>query len=485
MPLDTAALMRDRCYIDGAWIAADSGATMEIDNPATGAIIGRVPLMGAAETKRAIDAAKRAFPAWSARPAKERADILRRWAALIVDNVDLLARIMTTEQGKPLAEARGEILSGAALVDWFAEECRRVYGDTVPQPKPGQRILVIKQPVGVCAAITPWNFPSSMITRKVSPAMAVGCTIVLKPAPQTPYSALALAVLAEQAGIPAGVFNIVTGDAEQIGTEMLSNPTVRKISFTGSTPVGKMLMAKAAQTVKRVSLELGGNAPFIVFDDADIDAAVAGAMLSKFRNAGQTCVCANRIFVQDKVYDAFAAKLADAVKALKVGNGLEDGTTTGPLIDDRAVTKVEALLQDAVGKGAKTLVGGGRHGLGPRFFEPTVITEVVPGMRVMTEEIFGPVAPLVRFKDEDEVIRLANDTQYGLAAYFYARDLGRVWRVAEALEYGMVGVNEGMMTTEVAPFGGVKESGLGREGSKYGVEEYLDLKYICMGGIGR
>ena len=484
MKLTDTALFRQEAYINGQWVAADAGATISVDNPATGAAIGTVPNMGAVETRRAIDAASAAFPLWAAKTAKERGTILSRWADLIIQNVEDLAQIMTSEQGKPLAEARGEILSGAAYIQWFAEEGRRVYGDVIPQPRSGQRLLVVKQPVGVCGAITPWNFPSSMIARKAGAALAVGCTLVVKPSDLTPYSALALAELAERAGMPAGVLNIVFGDAPPIGDELCFNPKVKKITFTGSTAVGKLLLGKAAQTVKKVSMELGGNAPFIVFDDADIDAAVAGAILSKYRNAGQTCVCANRVFVQDGLYEAFAEKFTAAVTALKVGNGLDAGTTTGPLIDDRALAKVERMVADATDKGAKVLTGGHKHALGGRFYEPTVLANVTPDMAVIRDEIFGPVAPLVRFKDEAEVIQLANDTDYGLAAYFYARDLGRVWRVAEALEYGMVAINEGAIATEVAPFGGVKQSGMGREGSKYGVDDYVQIKFLAMGGIG-
>ncbi|MFY8105298.1 MAG: NAD-dependent succinate-semialdehyde dehydrogenase [Elstera sp.] len=484
MKLTDTALFRQHAYINGQWVAADAGATLSVDNPATGATIGAVPNMGAAETRRAIDAASVAFPLWAARPAKERANILSRWADLITQHVEDLAQIMTAEQGKPLAEARGEILSGAAYIQWFAEEGRRVYGDVIPQPRSGQRLLVVKQPVGVCGAITPWNFPSSMIARKAGAALAVGCTLVIKPSDLTPFSALALAELAERAGLPAGVLNIVFGEAAPIGDELCFNPKVKKITFTGSTAVGKLLLGKAAQTVKKVSMELGGNAPFIVFDDADVDAAVAGAILSKYRNAGQTCVCANRVFVQAGIYEAFAEKFTAAVKTLKVGNGLEAGVTTGPLIDDRAIAKVERMVADATEKGATVLTGGSKHALGGRFYEPTVLANVTGDMAVIRDEIFGPVAPLVRFTDEADVIRLANDTDYGLAAYFYARDLGRVWRVAEALEYGMVAVNEGAIATEVAPFGGVKQSGMGREGSKYGVEDYVQIKFIAMGGIG-
>lgn len=484
MKLTDSALFRQQAYINGQWVGADAGGTISVDNPATGALIGTVPNMGAAETRRAIDAASAAFPLWSAKTAKERSLILTRWAELIVQNVDDLAMLMTSEQGKPLAEARGEILSGAAYIQWFAEEGRRVYGDVIPQPRGGQRLLVVKQPVGVCGAITPWNFPSSMIARKAGAALAVGCTLVVKPSDLTPFSALALAELAERAGLPAGVLNIVVGEAAPIGDELSFNPIVKKITFTGSTAVGKLLLGKAAQTVKKVSMELGGNAPFIVFDDADIDAAVAGAILSKFRNAGQTCVCANRVFVQDGIYEAFAAKFTAATQKLQVGNGLETGTTTGPLIDDRAMAKVERMVAEATEKGARVLTGGTKHALGGRFYTPTVLADVTGDMSVVKDEIFGPVAPLVRFKDEADVIRLANDTDYGLAAYFYARDLGRVWRVAEALEYGMVAVNEGAIATEVAPFGGIKQSGMGREGSKYGVDDYIQLKFVTFGGIG-
>lgn len=484
MNLTDTALFRQQAYINGQWVGAGTGGTLAVDNPATGVLIGTVPNMGAAETRRAIEAAGAAFPLWAAKTAKERSIILTRWAELIVQNVDDLAVLMTSEQGKPLAEARGEILSGAAYIQWFAEEGRRVYGDVIPQPRGGQRLLVVKQPVGVCGAITPWNFPSSMIARKAGAALAVGCTLVVKPSDLTPFSALALAELAERAGLPAGVLNIVIGDAAPIGDELSFNPIVKKITFTGSTAVGKLLLGKAAQTVKKVSMELGGNAPFIVFDDADLDAAVAGAILSKFRNAGQTCVCANRVFVQEGIYEAFAAKFTAATQGLKVGNGLDTGTTTGPLIDDRALAKVERMVAEATEKGARVLTGGTKHALGGRFYTPTVLADVTGEMSVVRDEIFGPVAPLVRFKDEADVIRLANDTDYGLAAYFYARDLGRVWRVAEALEYGMVAVNEGAIATEVAPFGGIKQSGMGREGSKYGVDDYIQLKFVTFGGIG-
>ncbi|MSQ55817.1 MAG: NAD-dependent succinate-semialdehyde dehydrogenase [Betaproteobacteria bacterium] len=474
-------LWREQCYIDGAWASATNGKTFPVTNPATGETLGSVPDMGAAETRRAITAADAALAGWRAKTGKERAAILRRWNDLILANIEDLALILTTEQGKPLAEAKGEITIGAAYVEWFAEEAKRVYGDTIPTPWADKRIVVIKQPVGVCGAITPWNFPHSMITRKVAPGLAAGCTIVLKPAEQTPYSALALAELAERAGFPKGVLNIITGDAPAIGSELCANPTVRKMSFTGSTEVGRLLMRQSADTVKKLSLELGGNAPFIVFDDADIDAAVEGAMISKYRNSGQTCVCANRIFVQDKVYDAFAAKLAEKVRELKVGEGTEAGVTQGPLIDAAALAKVEDHVADAQKGGANLLTGGKRHARGGTFYEPTVITGATPSMKIFREETFGPVAPIFRFKTDEEAVQLANSTEYGLASYFYSRDIGRIWKAAEALDYGMVGVNTGLITTEVAPFGGVKQSGLGREGSKYGIEEFVEVKYICMG----
>jgi succinate-semialdehyde dehydrogenase/glutarate-semialdehyde dehydrogenase len=483
LSLTDPSLLRDACYIGGDWVAAEGGGTITVDNPATGAVVGRVPNMGAAETRRAIDLANAALPAWRARTAKERSAILRKWFELMMANQEDLAALMTAEQGKPLAESRGEIAYAASFIEWFAEEGKRVYGDTIPPFSADRRIVVLKQPIGVCAAITPWNFPSAMITRKAGPALAAGCTMVVKPASQTPLSALALAVLAERAGVPKGVFSVVTGSASAIGGEMTSNPIVRKVTFTGSTEIGKTLMAQCAATVKRTSMELGGNAPFIVFDDADLDAAVKGAMASKYRNAGQTCVCVNRIFAQDKVYDAFVAKLAEAVRGLKVGDGFGDGVAIGPLINMAAVEKVEEHIADATAKGAKVAAGGHRHALGRTFFEPTILTDTTPDMLIFREETFGPVAPVFRFTTEDEVIKLANDTEFGLAAYFYGRDIGRVWRVAEALEYGMVGINEGIISTEVAPFGGVKESGNGREGSKYGIEDYLEIKYLCMGGI--
>ncbi|HEY6336144.1 MAG TPA: NADP-dependent succinate-semialdehyde dehydrogenase [Alphaproteobacteria bacterium] len=483
MQLSDKSLFRQKCYIDSTWVDADGGHTVPVNNPATGEILGTVPRMGADETRRAIAAAERALPAWRARTAKERAKILRKWADLMVENTEDLAFLMTAEQGKPLTESKGEIGYAASFIEWFAEEGKRVYGDTIPGHMADKRIVVIKQPVGVTTAITPWNFPSAMITRKAGPALAAGCTMVVKPATQTPYSALALCELAERAGIPKGVFSVVTGTATAIGGEMTSNPAVRKLSFTGSTEIGKLLMAQCAGTVKKISLELGGNAPFIVFDDADLDAAVEGAIASKYRNTGQTCVCANRLLVQDKVYEEFSAKLAQAVTGLRVGNGLEAGVNQGPLIDMKAVEKVESHIKDALKKGARVVVGGKRHPKGGTFFEPTVLADVKPDMAVAREETFGPVAPLFRFKNEGEAVHMANDTEFGLASYFYGRDIGRIWRVAEALDYGMVGINTGIISTEVAPFGGVKESGLGREGSKYGLDEYLEIKYLCMGGI--
>ena len=476
-------LFRQQCYIDGEWVDAGGGQSIPVTNPATGAVIGTVPKMGTKETRLAVAAADRALPAWRSKLAKERSAILRRWFELMMANQDDLGLIMTSEQGKPLAEAKGEIAYAASFIEWFAEEAKRVYGDVIPSVWPDRRLVVIKQPVGVCAAITPWNFPAAMITRKVAPALAAGCTMVIKPATQTPHSALALAELAERAGVPKGVINILTGPAKELGAELTSNPTVRKITFTGSTEVGRVLMQQSAETIKKISLELGGNAPFLVFDDADLDAAVEGAMISKYRNAGQTCVCANRILVQDSVYNAFADKLAAKVNALKVGPGTEAGVNIGPLIDEKAVAKVEEHIGDALSKGAKVIVGGRKHRLGGLFFEPTVLTEVTPDMQVTREETFGPVAPLFRFKTEQEGIALANDTEFGLASYFYARDVGRIWRVGEGLESGMVGINTGLVSNEVAPFGGVKQSGIGREGSKYGIEEYLEVKYLCMGGV--
>jgi succinate-semialdehyde dehydrogenase/glutarate-semialdehyde dehydrogenase len=477
------ALLRQACYIDGAWVTARDGASIDVDNPATGETIASVPKLGAAETRDAIAAAERAWPAWRERTAKERAGVLRRWFELMMASQDDLARLLTTEQGKPISESRGEVAYAAGFFEWFGEEAKRVYGDTIPGHQRDKRIVVLKQPVGVVACITPWNFPLAMITRKAGPAIAAGCTVVLKPASQTPLSALALAELGERAGLPKGVFNVVTGAATAIGGELASNPTVRKLSFTGSTEIGKLLMAQCATTVKKLSLELGGNAPFIVLDDADLDAAVEGAIASKYRNTGQTCVCANRLLVQDGVYDAFAAKLAAAVRKLNPAPGLTEDATQGPLIDDRAVAKVEEHIADAVAKGARVVTGGRRHARGGRFFEPTVLADVTAGMALAREETFGPVAPLFRFATDEEAIALANDTEFGLAAYFYGRDIRRVWRMAEALEAGMVGVNTGLISTEVAPFGGVKESGLGREGSKYGIEEFLEVKYVCFGGI--
>ena len=475
-------LLRDACLIGGEWLKA-TGARLEIRNPANAALVGSVPSFGAAETRRAIEAAEAAFGPWKAKTAAERAKILKRWFELMMENQEDLAQLMTAEQGKPLAEARGEIAYAASFIEWFAEEARRVHGELIPSPLPDRRLIVIKQPVGVCAAITPWNFPAAMITRKAAPALAAGCTMVVKPAEQTPLSALALAWLGQQAGIPPGVLNIVTGEPVAIGGELTSSPKVLKLSFTGSTEVGRLLMAQCAPTIKKMSLELGGNAPFIVFEDADLDAAVAGAMVSKYRNAGQTCVCANRFLVQESVREAFAEKLAAAVAALKVGDGTEEGVTQGPLIDPPALAKVEELLADAVGKGARVVCGGKRHARGATFFEPTVVVGVTPAMRMAREEIFGPVAPIYSFKDEADAVRMANDTEFGLAAYFYSRDIARVWRVAEALDYGMVGINSGLISNEVAPFGGVKQSGLGREGSRHGIEEYLEIKYLAMAGL--
>nr|WP_279577229.1 NADP-dependent succinate-semialdehyde dehydrogenase [Pseudomonas sp. LA21] len=479
--LKDPTLFRQQAYIDGAWVDADNGQTVQVSNPATHEIIGSVPMMGAAETRRAIEAADKALPAWRALTAKERANKLRRWFDLMIENQDDLARLMTIEQGKPLAEARGEIAYAASFLEWFGEEAKRVYGDMIPGHQPDKRLMVIKQPIGVTAAITPWNFPSAMITRKAGPALAAGCTMVLKPALQTPYSALALAELAERAGIPKGVFSVVTGNAGAIGGELTGNPIVRKLTFTGSTEIGRQLMAECAKDIKKVSLELGGNAPFIVFDDADLDAAVEGALVSKYRNNGQTCVCANRLYIQDGVYDAFVEKLKAAVARLNLGNGLDQGITTGPLIDAKAVAKVQLHIDDAVAKGARVVAGGKPHALGGTFFEPTILVDVPKNALVAKDETFGPLAPLFRFKDEADVIAMSNDTEYGLAAYFYARDLARVFRVGEALEYGIVGINTGIISNEVAPFGGIKASGLGREGSKYGIEDYLEIKYLCLG----
>jgi succinate-semialdehyde dehydrogenase/glutarate-semialdehyde dehydrogenase len=483
MELNNPQLFHQQAYINGAWVEASSKKTIEVINPANGNVIGTVPCLGATETQEAINAAQIAGHTWKNKLAKERAILLRRWYELIIAHQQDLALLMTSEQGKPLTESKSEIVYGASFIEWFSEEAKRVYGDVIPEPLAGQRIIVIKQPIGVVAAITPWNFPLAMITRKCAPALAVGCPVIVKPASSTPFSALALAELAERAGFPKGVFNVITGDAKDIGTELTANPLIRKLSFTGSTEIGKLLMQQCAGTVKKVSLELGGNAPFIVFDDADIDAAVEGAIASKYRNTGQTCVCANRLLIQEGIYNEFAGKLAHVVNQLKVGDGLQGETQQGPLINMAAVEKVETHIQDAVSQGARILCGGQRHQLGGSFFQPTVLTNVTPKMRIAQEETFGPVAPLFRFKTEAEAIALANDTPFGLASYFYSRDLGRVWRVAEALEYGMVGVNEGVISTEVAPFGGVKESGIGREGSKYGTEEFLEVKYICMGGI--
>lgn len=476
-------LLRDQAYIDGRWVDADSGETFAVENPANGETLADVACCGGAETSRAIDAAGRAFEQWRHTTAKERAALLRRWFDLMMESQEDLARMMTAEQGKPLFEARGEIAYGASYVEWFAEEAKRVYGDTIPQPANDKRVVTIKQPVGVVACITPWNFPNAMLARKIAPALAAGCTVVCKPANETPLSANALAELAERAGIPAGVINILCGQTEEIGRELTSNPTVRKLTFTGSTAVGKLLMSQCAGTMKRMSMELGGNAPFIVFDDADLDAAVAGAMICKFRNAGQTCVCANRILVQEGVYDEFAEKLAAAVAGIKMGDGTEDGVTVGPLISTEAVANVTSRVTDAVDRGATVEIGGGPSDLGECFVQPTILTNVTDDMRVFREEIFGPIAPLMKFSTEEEAIAMANDTEFGLASYFYARDVGRIWRVSEALEYGIVGINEGIISNEMAPFGGMKESGHGREGSKYGLDDYLEIKYMCIGGL--
>ena len=481
--LKDPTLLHELCFIDGGWSAADSGATLEVTNPATLKKLGSIPNMGAAETRRAIAAAAAALPAWRARTAKERAVILRRWFDLMTENQEDLARLMTAEQGKPLAESKTEILYAASFIEWFGEEAKRLYGDIIPGHQSDKRIMVLRQPVGVVAAITPWNFPSAMITRKAGPALAAGCTLVCKPATQTPYSALALAELAHRAGVPKGVFNMITGSAAAIGGEMTGNPTVRKLTFTGSTEVGKKLMTQCAGTVKKLSLELGGNAPFIVFDDADLDAAVQGALASKYRNTGQTCVCANRLLIQAGVYDEFAKRLKSAAAQLRVGDGLKGVTDQGPLIDAKAVTKVEEHIADALALGAKVALGGKRHALGGSFFEPTILTDVTPKMLVAREETFGPVAPLFKFESEAQAIAMANDTEFGLAAYLYTRDLARSWRVSEAIEYGIVGLNTGIISTEVAPFGGVKESGIGREGSKYGILDYTEIKYICVGGV--
>ena len=483
MTIQNFKLFRDKCYINGEWIEANSKDTISVNNPATLKEIGTVPKCGKEETKKAIDAANAAWPTWRSTSAKERSIILRKWFDLIISNKEELAQIMTIEQGKPINESRGEIVYGASFIEWFAEEAKRVYGDTIPDPLTDRRIVVLKQPVGVVASITPWNFPNAMITRKCAPALAVGCPVVIKPASQTPYSALALAALAEEAGFPKGTLNVITGKASEIGDELTTNPIVRKLSFTGSTEIGKVLMAKCAGTVKKVSMELGGHAPFIVFDDANIDDAVIGAMQSKFRNTGQTCVCANRVYVQEKVYEEFCEKFVEAVSKMKVGDGLEEDVTSGPLIDENSLNKVEEHVQDAVQMGAKVAIGGSKHSLGMNFYQPTILTDVTPQAKITFEETFGPVAPVYKFKDEKEVIDLANNSPYGLASYFYSRDIGRVWRVAEALEYGMVGVNTGLTSKAEAPFGGIKESGLGREGSKYGIDDFIEIKYVNMSGL--
>ncbi len=481
MQLNDSGLLREACYINGNWVSADDGTTREVVNPANGEVLALVPNMGAVETRRAIDLAQTALFSWQEKTASERAGLLRSWYELMLEHKQDLAIIMTLEQGKPLAESLGEVSYGASFIEWFAEEAKRVYGDTIPAHQADKRIVVIKQPVGVCAAITPWNFPNAMITRKAGAALAAGCTMVIKPAGDTPLSALALCELAHRAGIPQGVLNVVTGSAAEIGDELTSNPIVRKLSFTGSTEVGRTLLAKCSDTVKKVSMELGGNAPFIVFDDADLDAAVEGAIQSKYRNTGQTCVCANRFLVQDSIYEEFAKKLTAAVSEMKVGNGMDHGVTQGPLINEEAVKKVEEHISDAVSKGARILLGGARHELGGTFFQPTLMVDVSSRMQVAREETFGPVAPLFRFDTEEQAIEMANNTEFGLAAYFYSQNLGRVWRVSEQLEYGMVGINSGIISTAIAPFGGVKQSGVGREGSKYGIEEYLEIKYLCMG----
>jgi len=485
LSLSDSTLFRTECYINGQWCSAESSARLAIKNPATGDVIAEVAKVGAEETRRAIEAAETAMTAWRAVPAKQRASILRNWFNLVMENQEDLARIMTVEQGKTLAESRGEVAYGASYIEWFAEQAKRIDGDVIPAPGPDKRIVCIKQPVGVCAAITPWNFPNAMITRKAAPALAAGCTIVIKPASETPLSALALAELAERAGIPAGVLNVVVGSSSEIGGELTSNPVVRKLSFTGSTPVGKLLEAQCAATMKKTSMELGGNAPFIVFDDADIDAAVQGALISKYRNSGQTCVCSNRLLVQASIAEEFTARLAKATAELTLGNGLEEGVNLGPLVNEQAVADVDSLVKQTVAAGATLVMGGTPSVLGPCFYAPTILTNVTPEMAVFRNEIFGPVAPIVTFNDEAEAIALANDTEFGLASYFYTRDIGRVWRVAEALEYGIVGINEGIISNEMAPFGGVKESGSGREGSKYGMDDYLEIKYMLMGGLDR
>lgn len=481
LKLKDPSLLKQQCYLNGEWVSGTE--TMTVTNPATGEVIGTIPHLGQAETAKAIADANAAWPAWRKKTAKERSAILRKWFNLMMENQDDLAAILTTEQGKPLAEAKGEIAYGASYIEWFAEEGKRLYGENIPSHMADRRIMVTKEPIGVCVAITPWNFPNAMITRKAAPAMAAGCPMIVRPADLTPFSALAMGELAHRAGIPAGVFQVITGKSRVIGAEFTSNPTVRKLTFTGSTEVGRVLMEQCAGTVKKVSMELGGNAPFIVFDDADLDAAVEGAIASKYRNAGQTCVCANRLYVQDGVYDAFAEKLAIAVGKLKVGNGVDDGVTQGPMIDEKSMEKVEEHIADALAKGAKVLLGGKRHALGHSFFEPTILTGVTQNMAVAREETFGPMAPLFRFSTEEEVVKYANDTEFGLASYFFSRDIGRIFRVSEALEYGMVGVNSGLISTEIAPFGGVKQSGLGREGSKYGIEDYVTIKYTCLAGL--
>ncbi len=476
-------LFRDKNYIDGKWITADSGDTISVNNPANLKEIGTVPKCGTSETKKAIEAANKAWPDWKAKSARQRSDILRKWFELIIKNKEELAQIMTIEQGKPINESRGEIGYGASFIEWFSEEAKRVYGDTIPDPMTDRRIVVLKQPVGVVASITPWNFPNAMITRKCAPALAVGCPVVIKPASQTPFSALALAALAEEAGFPKGTLNVITGKASEIGDELATNPIVRKLSFTGSTEIGKILLQKCSGTVKKVSMELGGHAPFIVFNDANINDAVAGAMQSKFRNTGQTCVCANRIYVQEKVYEEFCKKFIEEVSKMKVGDGLNEENSSGPMIDEHSLNKVEEHVEDAIQYGAKVAIGGSRHALGMNFYQPTILTGVSSEAKITTEETFGPVAPIYKFKDENEVIELANNSPFGLASYFYSRDIGRIWRVAEALEYGMVGVNTGLTSKAEAPFGGIKESGLGREGSKYGVDDFLEIKYINMCGL--
>ncbi|MFT0174780.1 NAD-dependent succinate-semialdehyde dehydrogenase [Paraburkholderia mimosarum] len=483
--LQNHGLLHEQAWIDGQWRDADDGATLDVHNPSTGERIASVPNMGASETRAAIEAAHRAFSTWRATTAKERARLLRNWFELIMANQEALAALMTREQGKPLAEARGEIAYAASFIEWFGEQAKRIDGDVIPSPNPDQRLVVTKEPVGVVAAITPWNFPAAMITRKAAPALAAGCTVVIKPANETPLCALALAALAVEAGIPAGVINIVTGKSREIGLEMTTSPLVKKLTFTGSTEVGRLLMRQCSDTVKKVSLELGGNAPFIVFDDADLDAAIEGALLSKFRNAGQTCVCANRFYVHDSVYDEFCRRFAERVSAFKVDDGFAEGVNIGPLITEAARNKVDGLVRDAVAHGARVVTGGAPHPRGGSFYAPTVLADAKPGMAVLSEEIFGPVAPIVRFANDAEVVQLANDSIYGLAAYFYSRDIGRIWRVAEQLEYGIVGINTGLISNEVAPFGGVKQSGVGREGSKYGIEDFLSIKYLCMAGISR